>query len=32
MEDTFKRCIEVAEKSQMRLDQSGDQTKNVFMW
>lgn len=32
MEDTFKKCVEVAENSKTRLVSDLDQTQNVFMW
>ena len=32
VEDTFKKCIEVAEGSTVSLNPKADQTQNVFMW
>ena len=31
-EDTFKKCVEVAENAQVPLNPNLDQTSNVFMW
>ena len=32
VEETFKRCVEVAENAQVPLNPQLDQTSNVFMW
>ena len=32
VEDTFKKCVEVAENAQVPLNPTIDQTSNVFMW
>lgn len=32
VEDTFKKCVDVAENAKVPLNPTIDQTSNVFMW